>query len=174
MGERIKFTKFNRFHNPRTLEDKFWEKVDRKSPDECWLWLASLNKDGYGCFASDVAHRVSWLVNFGEIPRGMYVLHKCDVCACVNPSHLFLGTQLDNMRDMKSKGRARDKFGEDNPKAKLTELQVRDIHSLYKSGESGVFLSKKFGVTKTHIYYILSGKSWKYVYDEVNKWLPQS
>lgn len=74
----------------------------------CWLWIASVNNDGYGFFGMGgrtmSAHRASWILHRGAIPKGKYVLHKCDVRQCVNPDHLYLGTQFDNMRDASIRG----------------------------------------------------------------------
>lgn len=82
---------------------RFWEKVDVRSEDECWLWKASIN-DGYGYFWTgykmEMAHRTSWRLHNGPIPEDKFVLHKCDNRPCINPGHLYLGTKSDNMRDM--------------------------------------------------------------------------
>jgi len=95
-----------------TLAARFWAKVDRKSPSECWLWLADANYPdhrGYGKFSVDGrsvrAHRVAYELEVGPIPAGKLVLHRCDVRRCVNPSHLFLGTHSDNAQDAYRKGR---------------------------------------------------------------------
>ena len=101
----------------RDPELRFWEKVDKNGPihptltTPCWIWTAFCNADGYGVFGTGAKtlispHRFSWELHFGPIPDGLWVLHKCDNPPCVNPSHLFLGTQLDNIQDMLSKGRA--------------------------------------------------------------------
>lgn len=74
----------------------------------CWLWNGSSLERGYGRFRGSLAHRVSWVLHNGPIPDGMHVCHRCDVTACVNPAHLFLGTALDNIRDMHAKGRDRN------------------------------------------------------------------
>lgn len=94
----------------RSKLDRFWEKVDRSG--DCWTWIPTARSGfGYGKFAINRtminAHRASWILNFGEIPDGRFVLHKCDNPPCVRPDHLFLGTHTDNMRDMLSKGRGR-------------------------------------------------------------------
>ena len=85
----------------------FWPKV-RKTSD-CWLWTAACNEHGYGCFMYKSilrkAHRTAWEIEVGRIPKGKCVLHHCDTPACVKPSHLYLGTQLDNMRDILRRGR---------------------------------------------------------------------
>lgn len=88
---------------------RFWSKVERGA--DCWLWTAAHAKFGHGLFWLDgklvQAHRVSWLIHFGQIPKGLSVLHKCDQPSCVRPSHLFLGTQRANVHDMWWKGRQR-------------------------------------------------------------------
>jgi hypothetical protein len=86
--------------------DFFWERVDKTG--ECWLWTG-YTKNGYGRAnfrnKKQLTHRISWQVHKGEIPKGLFVCHSCDVRSCVNPAHLFLGTHQDNMEDCKSKGR---------------------------------------------------------------------
>lgn len=101
----------------RPIEIRFWEKVDRRSPDECWWWTGSVGSHGYGQLADlgtvRTTHRLSWELHNGPIPKGegahgICVCHTCDVRTCVNPGHLFLGTQRDNLKDMRDKGRAFD------------------------------------------------------------------
>lgn len=87
---------------------RYWIKV--RKTDECWEWIAGKRgKTGYGSFKINGVvidtHRVSWMIHFGPIPDGKCVLHKCDNRVCIRPDHLFLGTQLDNIRDMDKKGR---------------------------------------------------------------------
>lgn len=95
-----------------TLSERFWKRVDKTTG--CWLWLGQVKKDGlrYGLlkikYKHAYAHRVAWELVNGSIPEGLEVLHHCDVPHCVRPTHLFLGTQEDNMHDMAAKGRARN------------------------------------------------------------------
>jgi len=102
----------------KTIEQRFWEYVDKKGDDECWLWTGYRTSTGYGMLSigkhrdqelrKDMkAHRLSYKIAYGELPDKLFVCHKCDVPLCVNPNHLFLGTQTDNMRDAAMKGRAR-------------------------------------------------------------------
>lgn len=90
------------------LRTRFWDRVDKSG--ECWLWFGKIEWDGYGRVKykgkSYRAHRVAWELVNGEIEDGLLVLHRCDNPLCCNPSHLFLGTQQDNMTDKKQKGRA--------------------------------------------------------------------
>ena len=97
------------------LEVRFWHKVDKipgKGPKgDCWEWTGSLNNDGYGKIVVKekikLAHRISWEISFGEIPKEICVLHKCDNPSCVNHNHLLLGTQADNIVDRDKKGRCK-------------------------------------------------------------------
>jgi hypothetical protein len=100
------------------MEQRFWTKVNKNGPNGCWIWTAAVDGGGYGNFALHKgrfvkAHRLAYEMMVGQIPEGMNVLHRCDTPRCVNPSHLFLGTQADNMADMVSKNRFR--LGNRNP-----------------------------------------------------------
>lgn len=94
-----------------TLAARFSSKYEPVTETGCWIWTASIGGGGYGQIGSGgrkqplLAHRASWQIHFGQIPDGMQVCHKCDVKLCVNPDHLFLGSQIDNMQDMIRKGR---------------------------------------------------------------------
>lgn len=101
------------FYGRKQLEKRFWAKVTKGSRNGCWLWRGSLDRDGYGSirlglgriFHETRAHRIAWRLIKGQIPGSLCVLHSCDVRNCVNPEHLFLGTNADNNRDMILKGR---------------------------------------------------------------------
>lgn len=137
---------------------------------ECWHWR-KLRPLGYGScdmFGERLAHRVSWRIHNGDIPEGMYVLHRCDVRNCVNPDHLFLGTKADNHRDMVQKGRNPRGYkrpnhkmrGEIHHSAKLTQAEVDHIRQKLKEGETGASLARAFGVTRGMIYHIAHGRAW--------------
>jgi HNH endonuclease len=95
---------------PRPLAERFWAQVLPEPNSGCWVWTGATHRGGYGAFSrrrsvSVSAHRMAWVLHHGAIPDGLDVLHRCDVPACVNPAHLWLGTHDDNMRDCATKGR---------------------------------------------------------------------
>lgn len=149
------------------LKDRFWAKVKR-GPN-CWTWTAFTTSDGYGRLwalgVNGYAHRVSWMIHHGAPMPSRMVLHKCDNPRCVRPSHLFLGTQIDNMRDAVAKGRlspSRNR-GEKNGLAKLCEADVRAILKLHRKGRTQRELAERFGVSAATIWYLLDGRTWKHV-----------
>jgi len=156
----------------KTTSERFYEKVKITIVDnDCWLWLGAKNNKGYGQFRvngkMELAHRVSWTLNSGKIPRGLNVLHKCDVCACVNPNHLFLGSQKDNIKDCVKKKRNHVNWpehkGEKHGMSKLTEKDVKEIREKRKNGEKGTKLAKEYKVSRTTIVDIVYGKLWKHI-----------
>ncbi len=151
----------------QTLEERFWSKVDRRGPDDCWLWIGGSTNRGYGIFhvsrQSRRAHRISWEIAYGVIPDGLVVRHKvCNNTLCVNPRHLALGTQKENIQDkFIHKTCAR---GETHGLAKLTEESVRKIRKMYKSGSlTKREIARIFGVDPNAIQSVLNGKTWKHV-----------
>ena len=146
------------------IEIRFWNKVNKT--DTCWLFTGYKNKKGYGKFKVNkqiLAHRFSYELHYGPIPKGMYVCHKCDNPPCIRPDHLFLGTQKDNMDDMLLKGRNNPKFGEDNAASKLTDANVRFIRSypIYRGSQTE--LAKQFNVSQELISKIVNNKNWKHI-----------
>lgn len=140
---------------PPKLE-RFWAKVTAKDPHDCWDWTGA-TKGGYGVVRWDgprrIATHISWSLVNGPIPDGFNVLHHCDRPSCVNPRHLWLGTQKDNAQDAKAKGRLR------HPTV-LTEAQVREIRA---SKEFARVLGPRYGVSKWTIYDVRSRHSWAHV-----------
>jgi hypothetical protein len=141
-------------------QERFESKYIPEPNSGCWLWMASCRPNGYGQFVKDgrrrpkrkvdYAHRVSWELFCGEIPKGLQVLHKCDVPCCVNPDHLFLGTQIQNMQDCLSKGRL--------PR-RISKISDDDFREIASSTESLAVLAERYGVTKTHICAIRKGRA---------------
>jgi hypothetical protein len=143
-----------------------------RSETGCWEWTGFLNNQGYGAYDTQqhrtkprilLAHRFSWQVFFGEISKGKCVCHKCDNKKCVNPDHLFVGTQSENLLDMYRKGRriSHRLPGEKNPNAKLTAENVTEIKLARSQRVPVKDVAKKFGVSCSTIFDITKGRSWK-------------
>lgn len=143
--------------------ERFEEKFEKR-PSGCWEWAASVDSNtGYGKFGfrgeTWNAHRVAWALSRGE-PGDLHVLHRCDNPPCVNPDHLFLGTNHDNVRDMVEKDRhAR---GERQPTSKLKRLQAQEILDRYEPGKVSA-LAAEFGVSKSRICCIGKRRSWRHL-----------
>lgn len=151
----------------RPLAERFWEKVDRSG--DCWTWTAYRNPAGYGEISlggrlgAALAHRIAYELTLHPVPGDLHVLHRCDNPACVRPDHLFLGTHLDNMRDMTAKGRGRQvaagRRGEDNGNVRITDAQVAEIRNRIAAGDSQAAIARAFNVSKTLIHLIKHGKT---------------
>lgn len=146
----------------KPIIDRFTDKIEISS---CWLWTSTLQKHGYGYFKDNninvLAHRWSYEYFIFDIPVGLQVLHKCDVRKCVNPNHLFLGTNLDNVQDKVKKGRQSRLLGEANGRAVLNKQQVNQIITLYSSRKySQVQLAKMYNISKTQIGRIVRRETW--------------
>ena len=148
-----------------SLWDRFWKKVDDSGG--CWLWLGSTFPNGYGKISSHgkslLTHRLSWEIDHRQpVPDGLEVLHRCDNPPCVNPVHLFLGTQAENIADMDAKGRAnRPRLaGEQSPRARLTVLVVREMRRLHALGVGPHRLGSMFGVSVGAACHVIAGRSW--------------
>jgi hypothetical protein len=169
-------------------KDRFMQHVAVRAVGECWEWQASTDGrygDVFWEGRTQKAHRVSWMLHRGPIPDGLLVLHGCDNPPCVNPNHLFLGTQSVNIRDCTRKGRNgahrhpdrlatgdrngththphRVLRGSSNVSAKLTEERVREIRSDYARGIRRKYLAVMHGVSKSTIDNITKGRLWKHV-----------
>lgn len=156
------------------IQERLGRHFKKLGPNDCWLWLSTTNANGYGLIAAGrkgegqlLAHRVAWEIANGPMPKGTWVvMHMCDMPACVNPAHLKLGTQTDNLRDMRSKHRDHEGFaiepirGEAHHCANFTEADVRAIRA---STESSTVIAERYGVHRTSIIKIRSRKTWKHV-----------
>jgi hypothetical protein len=155
--------------NMRWAEAKNWllERVEFDTNGGCWLWPQYLASNGYAhtrmLGEQITVHRLSWRVFRGNIPRGLVVCHRCDVRACCNPDHLFLGTHADNIADMISKGRHSPRRGEQNTLSKLTEDQAVTIIARAGAGEPLRSLALEYGVSYSTIYYVKTGRSWPHL-----------
>jgi hypothetical protein len=149
---------------------RFWSKVDRRGPDDCWEWQGARDRDGYGQIMVNYrrkrAHRLAWEIVAGPIPAGMFVCHHCDNPPCVNFAHLFLGTVDDNNRDMRDKGRDYTpdaRFGEDHYRAKLTAEKVLEIRARVAAGEMQIDLAPEYGILESTISKVVNRQTWKHI-----------
>lgn len=157
----------------RTPEDRFWSKVRKGGPDECWEWTASLNTSGYGQIGwggrrgrSERAHRVSYMLAHGLIPDGLCVMHSCDNRKCVNPNHLSLGTKADNNWDKVRKGRQ----GNTGPKGEQAGNAVFTDELIVKvllDDRPHHLIAADYGVDRTAIGHIKTGKNWSHVRPDI-------
>lgn len=149
---------------PKAPAEFFWAKV--KKQEGCWLWQARVNRKGYGELGTGsvargtkqtwLAHRFSWVLHSGEIPPGLFVLHRCDQPACVNPDHRFLGTNADNMADAAKKNRL--PLGSRHWNARLTEADIAEIKRRRSLGMKQAAIARQFGVGQDHVSRIVKGK----------------
>lgn len=144
-----------------SLESRI-DRFHQKEPmSGCWLWVGELNMHGYGMILVDGsrkrAHRESWKLSNGNIPDGMCVLHSCDVRSCINPKHLFLGTNADNTSDMIAKGRGVNLCGESSGSAKLTIEKALDIRSGRLSGSQ---FSRLYKIGRSTVCHIQKRRTW--------------
>lgn len=173
----------------RQYADRFWRRIEKT--DGCWFWRGPYYRNGYGILYVPprpglsrrlMVHRVSWTLNRGVIPDGMMVLHRCDNRGCVRPDHLFLGTAMDNARDMAAKGRQvfqrhperaprgdrngsrthpeRRPRGELNKMARLSRVDVILIRNKRAAGLSARQIGLQHGVSRSNVHGIVTGRLW--------------
>lgn len=155
----------------RPIIERFWEKVARAAPNECWEWSGCRSPKNYGLMSvgsktdgsrhTRFAHRISYELHYGPIPAGMSVCHKCDNPPCVNPAHLFLGSHQVNMHDMTQKGRATK--GNKNPQARLTADQVRAIRAQAEDGDTHAEIAARFSINRSTVSMIVNRKRWGHI-----------
>jgi hypothetical protein len=155
-----------------SLEERFWSKVDKAGPDDCWPWNRSRFPSGYGQFklhpgeSPQKASRMAWTLTFGSIPDGLLVCHRCDNPPCCNPRHLFLGTHADNNADKITKGRhpqRKPEFVADlvHRVRKLSDEEIAEARRLRATGVAFRAIAARFGVHHTTIVRLVIGKTWR-------------
>lgn len=171
-----------REYRKRDLAERFWEKVDKTSPDGCWPWTAAASAlHGYGRFSHDTArgprrrsfvrnaHTVAWELDRGrKLPPGKVVRHQCDNPICCNPKHLLLGTHAQNVRDKIRRGRFRPELtrrvvGEEHGRARLTEIDVIAMRAARARGMSVRALADVYGVHEMTASHAIRRITWKHV-----------
>ena len=146
----------------QSLDYRFWSRINKT--ETCWLWLGKPTSHGYGAIRANgeriSTHRFSWEIHNGPIPDGLFVCHKCDVKLCVNPDHLFLGTNLDNQRDRAHKGIAG---------WKLSIADVKAIRDRLAAGDNQYQIASDFGVYQSLISKINTGELWNQVRPQMER-----
>ncbi len=182
--------------NSESMADSFWRRV--RKGDGCWIWTGEKYQNGYGRFnwrysprCSTTAHRAAYMLTNGPIADGMIACHRCDVRDCVNPSHIFIGSHLDNMRDMREKGRGstgashaaavsigaqkgedhwtkrtpgRTSKGATHYSTSLTEDDVREIRRRSAGSETQRAIAAEFGLSEPTVSSIVHRKRWAHVH----------
>lgn len=148
-----------------STEERFWSKVDKSG--DCWLWTSPKNKQGYGVFSRNgtmtLAHRVADELSNGPIPDGMFVCHRCDVPACVNPEHLFHGSHADNMADRNAKGRQARPRGELSGTSVLNDQTASLGLWMATLGVPQRAIAYVLNVSQTSISSLVRGRTWKHL-----------
>lgn len=163
----------NKQHNENTIECSDTCKIlnRHKKINGCWEWQGKLSKDGYGSFQKSIdgiktevrAHRKSYEIFKGEIPKGMQVCHTCDNPSCCNPEHLWLGTSRENTQDSFKKNRRPTTKKRADAAGKLKEEQVIEMRELYKQGVSQKELQEKYGLSQSQVSGILTYRFWRHI-----------
>lgn len=157
----------------KSPEERFHEKYLNCGKDNCWNWIAAKDSDGYGRFRDGkskhmiLAHRFSYEIFHGQTPSGLFVCHTCDNPSCVNPSHLFLGSQKQNMNDMAIKERWRGYLGDEHYKSALTSQQVILIRESLLNSISSSTIAREYNVSKSAIEHIRHNRSWKHLLPKI-------
>lgn len=155
---------------PKQTLQQGYDKFVVKNEKGCWGWKGCRPKNpGYGQFRHNMklerAHRASWILHYGDIPKEMFVLHKCDNYECSNPEHLFLGTNIDNIKDMLKKGRHPffGKSGETNHKSRYSVNLVRKIKELLVKNIPNIEIARVFNVRPQYVSKIKTKSIWSHL-----------
>lgn len=151
----------------KLIDERFWGYTDKKSKNECWNWTGYIETNGYGRFAFNYkgrrykvgAHRLSYIINNNKIPGKLCVCHTCDNPKCVNPDHLFLATQYENMHDMIDKNRKR--VGVQCSHANFNQKQIDNIRDQHQRGQSIRSIARKYQVYHSTISRIVNYQTYK-------------
>lgn len=150
------------------LRERFCGSYSPEPNTGCWLWTKAVDNAGYGrcqsigANAVTAAHRLSFILFKGPIADGHYICHKCDTPACVNPDHLFMGTQQDNVNDMMAKGRNRPARGTSHPFSKLSDDEVARMRNIHAAGGVSIRrLGRMFGVSHTTARFVVHRMTYK-------------
>ena len=137
-----------------TIPKRFWSKVDKKGPNDCWEWKGQKFRTGYGRLDNLRAHRISYILSKGKIPDGLIIMHQCDNKSCVNPNHLDAGTYSQNTKDAYDRGLSKAPHGAQHGKCRISDDMVRAIRESTLTHRQ---IMAKFGVSKSTVYYIRKG-----------------
>lgn len=166
-GKRFKWIEATAEEKKERMLKLFKKNTDLNNETGCLIWNKKLVRKGYPAVNYDnkfsLASRVCWKIHNGDIPQSLWVLHKCDNPACIEITHLFLGTASDNRKDCVRKGRMIVKRGEESNFCKLTTDKVKEIKKLLSDGLSQSAIAKIFGVSRGAICDIKRGRNWKHV-----------
>ena len=156
------------------FQNRFWSRCDKAGPipahqpelGSCWLWTGARNRDGYGHVALrgrlESTHRISWTITYGH-PGDVSVLHRCDNPQCCNPSHLFLGTQFDNVHDMIQKKRHIAPKGSESGRAVITEAIALEMRTISATGIADSEIARRFAVKDSIVHRVVRGKTWAHL-----------
>ena len=151
------------------ISARFWAKVNKNGPapahveglGECWVWTAATRSSGYGCFGVGTlvvpAHRFAYEETNGPIDAGLFICHRCDNKLCVRPSHLFAATHIENMADMRAKGRGNGPKGDRNANCRFTAEQIESIRRRFEDGETAAAIAADVGCTSQYVGQLARG-----------------
>lgn len=155
--------------DPDEMVEKFLQRMNAGAPDECWEWTGTRGSKGYGLLGGFYgkqmgAHRVSYLLHYGDLPPGCFICHHCDNPPCVNPAHLYAGDRNTNARDVAERNRAHRQLGEASNTAKLTAELVREIRAVYATGKyKQRDMALHYGISQSQISNIVTRREWRHV-----------